>query len=498
MSISSIGAQSAAAIQSLVRMRAQLDDLQRQISTGQKSSDYAGLGLGRGLTVSLRAQLSALSAYSNTIDNLNTRVSIAQTALGRIGDVGNSMRSTILQANSSGANASTLQATAKISLDELLGLLNTQSGDRYLFSGQATDQQSVPPINTILDGDGSRAGLKQLISERQQADLGSTGLGRLTLTQPTSTSVSIDDEASPFGFKMASVTSSLSNTTVLGPGGAPPSNLFINFGGGPQPGESLTLRLTLPDGSNENLTLTATTASPPGDNQFTIGATDTDTATSFMSSLNAAVSKLAGSSLTAASAVQASNEFFDADANNPPMRVNGPPFDTATGLVAGTAANSVIWYTGEAGSTPARQTASAKIDQSLSVNYGARASEDGIRSIVQNVATLAAVTIDSTSPNAAALSAALNNRLTAGLSNASGGQTVTDIQAELAGAQTAMKAAKTRQQQTQATVGDFLSQISGVSNEEAAAKILALQTRMEASMQTTAMMFKTSLVNYVG
>ena len=30
-----------------------------------------------------------------------------------------------------------------------------------------------------MNGDGARAGLKQLIAERNQADLGSNGLGRL-------------------------------------------------------------------------------------------------------------------------------------------------------------------------------------------------------------------------------------------------------------------------------------------------------------------------------
>lgn len=497
MSISSLGAQSSAAIQMLVKMRAQMNDLQRQISTGQKSNTYAGLGLDRGLTIGLRAQLSAANAYTDTITNVGTRISIAQTALGRVGNVGNTMRSTILQANAAGTSAGTLQATAKTSLDELLGLLNTQAGDRYLFSGRDTDKPTVESISHILDGDGSRAGLKQLISERLQADLGTAGTGRLTISSPTATSVSLDDEASPFGVKLASAASTLSNATVTGPTGTPPSNMTVDFTGVPNEGETLTLRVTLPDGSTENVTLTATTKSPPGDNQFTIGATAADTATNFQAALTTSVDKLAKTSLTAASAVQASNEFFDADLNNPPLRVDGPPFDSATGLVAGTAANSVIWYTGDADTDPARSTAVAQIDRSLSVNYGVRASEDGIREIVQNVATLAAVSINSTSPYAADLSAALNNRLTSSLSNSDGGQTVMDIQAELAGAQTSMAAAKTRHQQTEATLGDFLQGIAGVSNEEAAAQVLALQTRMQASMQTTAMLFQTSLVNYL-
>ena len=46
--------------------------------------------------------------------------------------------------------------------------------------------------------------------------------------------------------------------------------------------------------------------------------------------------RLANTQLVAASAVQAGNEFFNTDASHPPLRVDGPPFDTATGLVDGT------------------------------------------------------------------------------------------------------------------------------------------------------------------
>src|SRR6185437_12373143 len=206
------------------------------------------------------------------------------------------------------------------------------------------------------------------------------------------------------------------------------------------------------------------------------------------------IEKLAGSALTAASAVKASNEFFSGDANNPPQRVGGsPPYFAATGMVAGTTANTVIWYTGETGSDPARSTATARIDQSLSVSYGARANEDAIRTLVQNVATLAAVTISPTDPNGVALSSALNQRLTVNL-GAPGQQTITDIETDIANAQTSMQAAKTRHQQATSSLNDFLQQIDGVSNEDVGAKLLTLQTRMQASLQITSLLSQISLV----
>jgi flagellar hook-associated protein 3 FlgL len=497
MAITTIGsATTNAMVQALIDMRSQYNDLTRQLSTGQKSATYAGLGASSGLAVSLNAQLSAITGYNDTISMAMTRINLAQNALTNMASVGGSIQS-LLSGSASGNNAGPAQLTAQSSLQQLLGLLNTRAGDRYLFSGLATDQASVETYDHILNGDGARAGLTQIIDERSQADLGADGLGRLAISQPTSTSVSVaEDAVSPFGFKLASASSTLGNATVSGPSGSPAS-LSVNFTGQPSGGDMLKLTFNLPDGTTADLTLTATTQSPPGTNQFTIGSTPDETAANLKSTLTTAIGNLAGSELKAASAATASNEFFSADASNPPQRVNGPPFDTATSLTAGTAANTVIWYTGEAGSTSARSTATARIDTSLVVSYGTRANEDGIRNLVQNVATLAAVSVSSSDPNAVNFSAALDRRLTTNLSGSSGTQSIDDIETELAGAQNSMNAMKSSHQQTTGTLNDMLQQITGVSNEEVGSELLALQTRMQASMQTTAMLYQTSLVNYL-
>ena len=81
MSVSSIGAQSQLAIQQLMQMRAQFDDLQRQLSSGQKSATYAGLGLDRGITVSLNAQMSAIGGFNDTIDNVRASINVTSNVV---------------------------------------------------------------------------------------------------------------------------------------------------------------------------------------------------------------------------------------------------------------------------------------------------------------------------------------------------------------------------------------------------------------------------------
>ena len=184
------------------------------------------------------------------------------------------------------------------------------------------------------------------------------------------------------------------------------------------------------------------------------------------------------------------------DAANPPQRVAGSPL-TATALTDGTPANTVSWYTGEAGATSARSTATAKVDQSINVSYGTRANEEGIRWQIQQIAALAAIPLPAGDPNTDAVSVALNDRIRPALDVPPGTQSIEAIQAELAGAQTTLESAKDRHTQTNATLGDFLQSIEGVSNEEVAAQILAMQTTLQATLQTTAMLYQTSILKYL-
>jgi len=110
---------------------------------------------------------------------------------------------------------------------------------------------------------------------------------------------------------------------------------------------------------------------------------------------------------------------------------------------------------------------------------------------------LAAVTFASGDPDAVARNAALNTRVGTNLAVPPGTQTIEDIETELAGAQHTLAAATERHQQTKSMLGGMLENIEGVSNEQTAAAIIALQTRLQASLQTTSLLYQTSLVNYL-
>src|SRR5580704_4695904 len=300
--------------QSVANLKNQMTTLQSQLATGEKSTTYAGMGVNEGFAIAARSQMANISAFTDTMTNINTNIGVANTVLQAMVDIGstvqNSANSASQALNSTGQTIGQQTATAQLS--SMLGVLNTQAGDRYLFSGSAINTPPVASIDTILNGTTTQAGLKQVISERAQAD-GTSGLGRLVIASPTTTSVQVVEDAagSPFGLKLSAVSSTLTGATVTGPAGSPPS-VSIGLGAtNPNNGDKLNLQFNLPDGTTESIQLTASSVTPPPTGSFAIGATPAATAANLNAALTSAIGTLANTSLVAASAVEAGNDFFN-------------------------------------------------------------------------------------------------------------------------------------------------------------------------------------------
>jgi flagellin-like hook-associated protein FlgL len=477
----------------------QLNTLSEELSSGQAAQTYSGLGSQAGVALGLNAQLSAIAGYSNTATTVGTTLTIAQSVLTQLQSASSDVASSVAQQGAFTLNndgQTSTQSTAAAQLDQILSLLNTQVGDNYIFSGGATTQPSVASTSDILNGTGTQAGLTQVIANRLQADEGADvpPLGRLVIPPASGSTVSVSEDAvSPFGFKLASVNSSLTGATVTGPSGTPPS-ISVDLASNPNAGDTISFGLTLPDGSSQTVSLEATTSSPPGTNQFTIGATAAATASNLQAALTSAVGTLAQTALPAASAMAAANNFFTSD---PPQVVAGPPYDTATSLVNGTTANTVFWYTGENGNTPALQTATAQVGPSTTISFGMRANEQAISTLVANVAVLAATTYSASNTNAEASYQALNQKVSANLAGQSGTQSISDIEADIANAQTTVTSATSQNTQTQSTLSDLLQNIDGVNQDQVGEQILTLQNSLSASLSVTARLASISLLNYL-
>ncbi|WP_035671905.1 flagellar protein [Bradyrhizobium liaoningense] len=627
MSISSINYSSSILGAQIRNINQQLTDLSTQLSTGKLSQNYSGMGTNEGFAIAGRAQLSNIAGYTDTITNVNVSINLANTALQSLTKIRNTVQTgSANTAQDLNVNGQTIaQNTAAAQFGSMVGVLNTQAGSRYLFSGTAVNTQSVADAGDIINGTTTQAGFKTVMAERQAADLGANGMGRLVQTQPTPSSVQVSEDVagSPFGLKIKAVSSTLTGATVTGPSGSPVSFSVDLNGVNPNNGDKLSIQFTLPDGTTEQIDLTASTATPTPLGSFAIDASTpvnpNNTATNLNTALNTAITKLANTSLVAASAVVAGDNFFNTassaigtpvnnqaappapvtgatalsgaspsdsispgfvagdtitvngttltfvssgatgdqlnvtdsiqtllskidqitgtskpstvhggsitintddaaslsitssntgalgslgfaatpvTATQPPLRVGSSPASSATTLVNGSA-TTVKWYLGNDGPGSPRSTATARVDDAVTVQYGAQANEDAIRRQLQAIAVFGTFSTSPTGQYSGGQVSALSLRVTQALTQQPGQQRIEDIQTDIAMAQNTMKDATTRQTQAKAQLQGIIDQAESASPDQVASEILALQNALQASYQVTSNLAQLSLVKFL-
>jgi hypothetical protein len=143
------------------------------------------------------------------------------------------------------------------------------------------------------------------------------------------------------------------------------------------------------------------------------------------------------------------------------------------------------------------QTATAQVGPSMTVAYGMRATEPAITSLLANVAALAATSYSASNPNAQASYEALSQSVVSNLDGQPGTQTIDDMQADIANAQSTVTNATTLNTQTQTTLQDMLQGIEGINENQIGENLLTLQNNLSASMAVTARLAQLSLVNYL-
>jgi hypothetical protein len=494
------GAQSAR----LKAQRALLADLTTQETTGLKSTTYQGID-NRTLTLSFQQKIAQNESFQSTIDSIDTRLAVIGNAIDSMNDLSSSVSSEIgtngYQLTSSGQTAE--QIAARNALEAYVSTLNTDVDGTYVFAGKASDVTPVVDVDTLLNGDGVRAGYTQVAAQRLQADLGSDGLGRLDLSASGSTVTLAEDGSHPFGLKLSGVSSRLTGVTVTGPTGTPAS-LGLTVGSQPAVGEAIEFTLTLPDGSTTTVTLkaadassTATDAPNGSKGTFQIGATTDETAANIQAALNTALTSVGKTSLTAASAVEAANDFFDTAKGASPMRVDGPPYDTATSLVAGTADDTVTWYRGTNDTDVPRQDAQARVEEGLAVHFGVRANENAFASQMKQLAVIATIDVSGDTDTDKALYSAMVDRTKGELEARTGSDSLQSVAAEIAGARTTAKSASSRMTVATNTYQSAVDAALGVDDTELAVKLTSLNTQIEASYKASAILYKLTLTDYI-
>ncbi len=155
--------------------------------------------------------------------------------------------------------------------------------------------------------------------------------------------------------KLGSISSSLTGATVTQPAGAPPA-VTVDLGAvNPNDGDKITFNFNLPDGTTESIALTATTKNPPPAGSFLIGVDTAATTANLQAALTTSIQTLSDTSLVAASAIAASDNFFNPSATVTGAAVNNqlavPAPITGATLLSGAAATDSLAASFAAGDT---------------------------------------------------------------------------------------------------------------------------------------------------
>ncbi|SFK95032.1 flagellin [Methylorubrum salsuginis] len=278
--------------------------------------------------------------------------------------------------------------------------------------------------------------------------------------------------------------------------GGSPASLALSVAGTPKAGDALTVTLAMHDGTTKTIKLTARgSADPASATTFAIGATPEDTAANLNQTLGNALKTAADTDLAASSTTRAATNFFEGSptAGLAPRRVSadGNGYDPVAG------AGTVIWYQGDDSADP-RATATVQVGASRTVQIGAQANEAAIRKTLAGLAAVAAENFtDATGAVDTARFNATAERVSSDLTPDADRSGLEGLVTDFGLASSSMANAKSVANATKATLENSLDGIDTVSTQEVAAKLVSLQTQLQASYKVTSMLSEMSLVNYL-
>lgn len=137
----------------VARMQAQLDKAGVEVSTGFKADVFEDLGMRSSQTLIFRSQLDRTDAFVTSNTLLGTKMQFMSDTMTSVSDVAQDvLEQAILNLDSPGQTADTLQQKAQTAIDSIVGMLNSRYGGTTLFSGV---NSSAAPLQGYSDSNAS-------------------------------------------------------------------------------------------------------------------------------------------------------------------------------------------------------------------------------------------------------------------------------------------------------------------------------------------------------
>ncbi|GAC1490147.1 MAG: hypothetical protein NVS2B11_15400 [Acetobacteraceae bacterium] len=135
-------------------IRDQLSTLQEQAASGRVADTYAGLGsTSSRISLDMRPVLTHQQTWQTNIDAAQARLGVTQNSLKAISSIASDFYARINSLSDIGGSqaVTNIAAAAKSALQQVGDLLNSKSGDIYVFAGQDTANPPLPSTNpTVL------------------------------------------------------------------------------------------------------------------------------------------------------------------------------------------------------------------------------------------------------------------------------------------------------------------------------------------------------------
>lgn len=136
--------QSQSLLQGILRNQSNLFDAQKQVTTGKKSDDFAGIANQVSTLVGAKALKARTETYISTAETISRNLQVYDVQLTAITDTAREARQTIVEAlaQDEAVGFSTIMGEA---YNRIASALNTKVGGNYIFAGSKTD---TPPLLT--------------------------------------------------------------------------------------------------------------------------------------------------------------------------------------------------------------------------------------------------------------------------------------------------------------------------------------------------------------
>jgi flagellar hook-associated protein 3 FlgL len=137
-------------ISQFTSLQGSIQNLQTEVSTGDNTQVYSGLGAQASLDISLRQQADTINDLQNTVSQLTVRTSLVDKSLLIVNDAALAVQNEAFQTPSFPTQRADLVNAAQSAINQISQQLQTTVDGRNLFGGTETQTNPITGLTTLL------------------------------------------------------------------------------------------------------------------------------------------------------------------------------------------------------------------------------------------------------------------------------------------------------------------------------------------------------------